>query len=75
MFGATKTPTIADGMPLVLHLLSPAGRPMQITTDLAGFWENSYQEVKKDLKARYPKHYWPEDPLKAAPTDRAKPRR
>ena len=74
MFGATKTPAIAGGHPLVLHLLSPAGRPMQITTDLAGFWDNSYHAVKKDLKARYPKHHWPDDPLKAAPTDRAKPR-
>ena len=47
---------------------------MQITTDLAGFWADSYHAVKKDLKARYPKHHWPEDPLKAAPTDRARPR-
>jgi len=75
MFGATKTPAIAGGrQPLVLHLLSPAGRPMQITTDLAGFWADSYHAVKKDLKARYPKHYWPDDAFKAAPTDRAKPR-
>jgi len=60
MFGATKTPAIAGGrQPLVLHLLSPAGRPMQITTDLAGFWANSYHAVKKDLKARYPKHHRP----------------
>jgi ATP-dependent helicase HrpB len=75
MFGATKTPAVAGGrQPLLLHLLSPAGRPMQITADLAGFWTNSYHMVKKDLKARYPKHHWPDDPLKATPTDRAKPR-
>jgi len=75
MFGATKTPAIAGGRKLlVLHLLSPAGLPMQITTDLVGFWANSYHDVKKDLKARYPKHHWPENPLKATPTDRAKPR-
>ncbi len=75
MFGETRTPEIAGGrQPLLLHLLSPAGRPMQITSDLAGFWEGSYSDVKKDLKARYPKHPWPDDPLAAAPTNRAKPR-
>jgi ATP-dependent RNA helicase HrpB len=75
LFGASSTPAIGGGMqPLVLHLLSPAGRPMQITQDLAGFWANSYHEVKKSLKARYPKHEWPDDPLHARPTDRAKPR-
>jgi ATP-dependent helicase HrpB len=76
MFGAVDTPTIADGrLPLQLHLLSPAGRPAQITQDLAGFWRNSYPEVKKELKGRYPKHDWPDDPLTAQPTARAKPRR
>ena len=76
MFGALETPAIADGrIPLQLHLLSPAGRPAQITRDLAGFWRNSYPAVKKELKGRYPKHYWPDDPLAAEPTDRAKPRR
>jgi ATP-dependent helicase HrpB len=76
MFGAAKTPTIAGGrLPLLLHLLSPAGRPAQITRDLAGFWVNSYPAVKKELKGRYPKHYWPDDPLQAEPTARAKPRR
>ena len=74
LFGAVATPDIGGGrQPLVLHLLSPAGRPMQITQDLTGFWANSYHEVKKSLKARYPKHYWPDDPLHARPTDRAKP--
>ena len=64
MFGAADTPAIADGrLPLQLHLLSPAGRPAQITGDLAGFWRNSYPAVKKELKGRYPKHYWPDDPL------------
>ncbi len=76
MFGLATTPTIADGrMPLMLHLLSPAGRPAQITRDLAGFWQNSYPEVKKELQGRYPKHFWPDDPLNAAPTARAKPRK
>ena len=75
MFGAADTPAIADGrLPLQLHLLSPAGRPAQITRDLAGFWRNSYPAVKKELKGRYPKHYWPDDPLNAKPTDRVKPR-
>lgn len=76
MFGVSTTPTIADGrLPLVLHLLSPAGRPAQITQDLAGFWQNSYPEVKKALKGRYPKHVWPDDPLQARPTRRAKPKK
>ena len=75
MFGATDTPRIAGGrVALVLHLLSPAMRPLQVTTDLAGFWTGSYAEVKKDMKGRYPKHYWPDDPLQAEPTRRAKPR-
>jgi len=76
MFGASRTPAIADGrLPLQLHLLSPAGRPAQVTQDLAGFWQNSYPAVKKELKGRYPKHYWPDDPLSARPTARAKPRK
>ena len=63
-FGLTQTPAIADGrMPLTLHLLSPANRPMQVTRDLASFWTNTYPEVRKDLRGRYPKHAWPEDPL------------
>lgn len=75
VFGLTTTPALADGrVAMVLHLLSPARRPVQITQDLAGFWHGSYQAVKKDLKGRYPKHYWPEDPHQAEPTARAKPR-
>lgn len=75
MFGTDRTPTIAGGrLPLQLHLLSPAGRPAQITQDLAGFWRSSYQEVKKALKGRYPKHFWPDDPLASRPTAQAKPR-
>jgi len=76
MFGATRTPAIADGrLPLLLHLLSPASRPAQVTQDLAGFWQNSYPAVKKELMGRYPKHDWPDDPLSARPTARAKPRK
>lgn len=75
MFGQTQTPTIVGGrVPLLLQLLSPARRPVQITRDLAGFWANSYFEVRKDLRGRYPKHPWPEDPQLAVPTARAKPR-
>ncbi len=75
MFGLTKSPAIARGRILVtLHLLSPANRPVQITQDLESFWKNTYPEVKKDLMGRYPKHYWPEDPLSAVPTNRVKPR-
>jgi ATP-dependent helicase HrpB len=74
MFGLTHTPTVAGGrQPLQIHLLSPAGRPVQITSDLAGFWQNGYPEVKKELKGRYPKHFWPDDPLKAQATARVKP--
>lgn len=73
MFGLAETPRIADGrIAVLLHLLSPAQRPVQITQDLAGFWQTSYHEVKKDLKGRYPKHHWPDDPLQAQATARAK---
>jgi ATP-dependent helicase HrpB len=69
MFGGTDTPRVGGGsQPVLLHLLSPAGRPMQVTADLAGFWARGYPEVKKDLKGRYPKHSWPDDPLQATPT-------
>ncbi|MCB1734256.1 MAG: ATP-dependent helicase HrpB [Gammaproteobacteria bacterium] len=75
MFGATATPALAAGkVPVLLHLLSPGRRPIQVTRDLAGFWDRTYAEVKKELKGRYPKHYWPDDPLQAEPTARAKPR-
>jgi ATP-dependent helicase HrpB len=76
MFGADETPALVDGrVPLVLHLLSPAGRPLQQTRDLAGFWQGSYVEVKKDMKGRYPKHPWPDDPLAAVPTRHTRHRR
>ena len=76
LFGQQDIEAVAGGtVPVTLHLLSPAGRPAQITKDLAGFWQNSYADVKKDLKGRYPKHYWPDDPLQAEPTARAKPRK
>lgn len=75
LFGWTETPRIAGGrVPLTIHLLSPAHRPVQVTRDLASFWRTTYFDVKKDLKGRYPKHYWPDDPLEAIPTNRAKPR-
>jgi ATP-dependent helicase HrpB len=71
MFGLADTPTIADGrIRLLLHLLSPAGRPVQVTQDLAGFWRNSYFDVRKDLRGRYPKHAWPEEPWNAVPRQR-----
>jgi ATP-dependent helicase HrpB len=75
MFGLQETPRIAKRrVPLTLHLLSPAQRPVQVTRDLANFWQNTYFEVRKDLRGRYPKHHWPDDPLEAMPTNRAKPR-
>lgn len=76
MFGLSQTPAIVDGrLALLLHLLSPAQRPIQVTADLASFWANTYAEVRKELKGRYPKHVWPDDPLTAEPTRRAKPRK
>ena len=76
LFGLAETPRIAGGRQVVkLHLLSPARRPVQVTQDLGNFWRSTYAEVKKDLKGRYPKHYWPDDPLIAEPTARAKPRK
>lgn len=75
IFGLSQTPTIAGGrVPLVIHLLSPARRPVQVTRDLAGFWRTTYFDVRKDLKGRYPRHYWPDDPLIAEPTKRLRPR-
>ena len=73
MFGEAKTPTIAEGrVPLVLELLSPAHRPLQVTSDLSAFWQGSYREVQKEMKGRYPKHVWPDDPANTAPTRRTK---
>jgi ATP-dependent helicase HrpB len=63
MFGAHETPSVAGGRVLVvLHLLSPAGRPVQVTSDLAGFWSGSWHQVRKEMAGRYPKHAWPEHP-------------
>ncbi|MGL5965745.1 MAG: ATP-dependent helicase HrpB [Kluyvera sp.] len=73
MFGEASTPTIAEGrVALVLELLSPAQRPLQITRDLSAFWQGSYREVQKEMKGRYPKHVWPDDPANTAPTRRTK---
>ncbi|WHZ19969.1 MAG: ATP-dependent helicase HrpB [Rhodanobacteraceae bacterium] len=75
LFGLAETPRIANGrVPVTLHLLSPGGRPIQVTQDLRGFWDRTYAEVKKELKGRYPRHPWPDDPWNAVPTHRAKPR-
>jgi ATP-dependent helicase HrpB len=76
MFGLADTPKIAGGrVKVLLHLLSPARKPVQVTQDLKGFWNSGYQQVKKELKGRYPKHPWPDDPWKAVPTRQAKPRK
>lgn len=75
MFGLTDTPKVAGGkVPVTIHLLSPARRPVQVTRDLASFWKNGYRDVKAELKGRYPRHYWPDDPLIAEPTARVKRR-
>jgi ATP-dependent helicase HrpB len=74
-FGLMHTPAVIDGqIPIVMTLLSPAGRPIQVTKDLAGFWSGAYQLVRKDMRGRYPKHYWPEDPFTAVATRRVRPR-
>ena len=74
VFGLTQTPKIAGGrVPIVMHLLSPAQRPVQVTRDLESFWATGYAYVRKDLRGRYPKHYWPEDPREATPTHRVRP--
>ena len=73
-FGLMETPKVAGGrVPIVMTLLSPAHRPVQVTKDLAGFWRGAYQLVRKDMRGRYPKHYWPEDPLTAVATRRTRP--
>jgi ATP-dependent helicase HrpB len=75
LLGLSEHPSVAGGrIPLTLHLLSPANRPIQITRDLPGFWRGSWAAVRSDLRGRYPRHFWPEDPAAAAPTARAKPR-
>ena len=75
LFGLAETPRICEGrVPLMLHLLSPGGRPLQVTRDLRSFWDRTYPEVRKEMKGRYPKHPWPEDPWNAVATHRAKPR-
>jgi ATP-dependent helicase HrpB len=75
VFGLAATPRIGGGvLPVTFELLSPGRKPLQITRDLASFWKNAYVEVRKDMRGRYPRHYWPENPLEAEPTRRAKPR-
>jgi ATP-dependent helicase HrpB len=75
MFGCQNTPSIANGkIVLTLHLLSPAKKPLQVTQDLASFWANSYNEVKKEMRGRYPKHPWPDDPLSMEATALTKKR-
>ena len=75
MFGQTDTPRLANGrVPVMLHLLSPAGRPLQVTGDLRHFWANTYKQVRAEMRGRYPKHPWPEDPLSAEPTGKTKKR-
>ena len=74
MFGLTDTPKVGGGkVPVLIHLLSPARRPVQVTRDLASFWTSGYKAVKAELKGRYPRHYWPDDPLVAEPTARVRP--
>jgi ATP-dependent helicase HrpB len=75
VFGLAATPRIGGGaVPITFKLLSPAHRPLQVTRDLESFWRNAYIDVRKDMRGRYPRHYWPENPLEAEPTRRAKPR-
>ena len=75
LFGLADTPSIADGrVRLMLHLLSPGGKPLQVTRDLKGFWDRTYPEVRREMKGRYPRHPWPDDPWTATATHRAKPR-
>ena len=75
LFGLDRHPAIAGGrVPLVIELLSPAHRPVQVTRDLPGFWRGSYAAVRTEMRGRYPRHPWPDDPLAAPPTRRAKPR-
>jgi ATP-dependent helicase HrpB len=76
MFGLAETPAIASGrVPLTLHLLSPASRPLAVTADLSSFWRNTYASIRRQMQARYPRHHWPEDPMAAVPTRRVKGRK
>jgi ATP-dependent helicase HrpB len=73
MFGQTDTPRLGSGkVPVLIHLLSPAKRPLAVTQDLRSFWQNTYPIIRKQLRAKYPKHDWPDDPLRASPTNRTK---
>jgi ATP-dependent helicase HrpB len=75
MFGQSETPAVAGGsVKVLIHLLSPAGRPLAVTQDLPSFWRNAYPDVRKEMRGRYPKHHWPENPLEAEPTKRVKRR-
>jgi ATP-dependent helicase HrpB len=75
LYGLNAHPTVGNGkIPLLIHLLSPAHKPVQITRDLVGFWHGSYKDVRIEMKGRYPRHPWPEEPWNAQPTARAKPR-
>ncbi|MCM3745898.1 ATP-dependent helicase HrpB [Paenibacillus pasadenensis] len=75
LFGMLQTPRVGNGrLPVVIHLLSPAQRPVQVTKDLESFWSSTYFDVRKELKVRYPKHYWPEDPTQAQATSRVRPK-
>jgi ATP-dependent helicase HrpB len=74
VFGLARSPRVL-GVPVAFRLLSPARRPVQITSDLASFWRSTYADVRKEMRGRYPKHYWPEDPLQAEPTSRVRPRK
>ncbi|HUJ73610.1 MAG TPA: ATP-dependent helicase C-terminal domain-containing protein, partial [bacterium] len=74
VFGLSESPRVC-GVPLTFRLLSPSHRPLQVTRDLAGFWKNTYAEVRKEMRGRYPKHYWPENPLEAEPTSGVRPKR
>jgi ATP-dependent helicase HrpB len=76
LFGLAETPLVGPGRtPVLFELLAPNGRPVQTTRDLRGFWERTYPEVRKELRGRYPRHPWPEDPWTAEPTHRAKKKR
>jgi ATP-dependent helicase HrpB len=74
-FGLAESPRVLDGrVPLVLHLLAPNGRDVQVTTDLAGFWQRHYPALARELRRRYPRHAWPDDPLSATPPAPGRPR-